>query len=266
MKKYFLVLISALVCSVSVYASEIKIDGVWYIFDQKTQTATVTMLGDALMTDNGALIQTPDGMIDVYEGSVIIPESVQYGGVLYRVTGIDDIAFAKCFKLQYVSIPNSVTSIGFAAFAECRGLTEITIPNGVQVITHETFWACVNLQSVAIPNTVTYIEPFAFGYCYSLHTAIIGQRVARIGQYAFRNCESLLSLVIPSSVKNIESAAFADCHSLAIIYSQAAVPPQIDEDTFMNISPTAVVYVSPASVKAYKEAPFWKDMNIQPKQ
>ena len=59
-----------------------------------------------------------------YNGSVVIPSLVEYGGFTYSVTSIGDNAFSSC-DLTSIEIPNSVTSIGYGAFFS-YSLTKIT--------------------------------------------------------------------------------------------------------------------------------------------
>ena len=74
---------------------------------------------------------------------VIIPESVVFNAITYRVTSID--------------IPEGVTSIGNGTFSGCSSLTSITIPNSVTSIGERAFELCSSLTKIAIPNTVTSI-------------------------------------------------------------------------------------------------------------
>ena len=58
-------------------------------------------------------------------GDVVIPSKVQYNGVWYDVTGIEDNAFYDCDELASVTIPNSITSIGKKAFYGCSSLKNV---------------------------------------------------------------------------------------------------------------------------------------------
>ena len=129
-----------------------------------------------------------------YEGDIIIPETVVFQEVAYRVTSIGDHAFYCCKSLTSIVIPDSVTSIGEFAFEDCSSLTSIVIPAKVKSIGEGAFRDCSSLTSIVIPNSVKSI-----GHC------------------AFLGCKSLTSIVIPDSVTRIIHAAFYGCKSLTSI-------------------------------------------------
>ena len=109
-----------------------------------------------------------------YSGEVIIPESIEYGGKTYKVTGIYDNAFFLCWSLTSVTIPNSVTSIGDLAFGDCSSLTSVTIPNSVTSINGFTFSGCSGLTSVIVGKGVQTIGN-AFDNCNNLREMILSQ-------------------------------------------------------------------------------------------
>ena len=57
-----------------------------------------------------------------YEGAIVIPETVVFNDVTYRVTSIGERAFQNCISLSSITIPNSVTSIDKCAFSRCKEL------------------------------------------------------------------------------------------------------------------------------------------------
>ena len=178
-----------------------------------------------------------DSYSDEYEGSVTIPDSVEYNGRAYNVTSINNNAFYYCSNLTNVTIPNSVTSIGYSAFEGCTGLTSITIPNSVTSIDNRAFIGCSGLTSITIPSSVTSMGNYAFAKCSELTSVtlhckeigswfsdltkikevVMGDEVEKIGDYAFFGCLGLTSIIIPSSLTSIGAGAFEYSSSLGAI-------------------------------------------------
>ena len=150
-------------------------------------------------------------------GTLVIPESVSYGGNTYSVTSIGDDAFEYCGGLTSVTIGNSVTSIGNYAFYVCSGLTSVTIGNSVTSIGDSAFSICSGLTSVTIPNSVTSIGDGAFYLCSGLTSIIIPDSVTSIGDNAFEDCDGLTSVTIPNSVISIGDEAFRSCGGLTSV-------------------------------------------------
>ena len=192
--------------AINIYASDIKVGGIWYDFNSSTKTASVTYRGSAYDRYEGE-----------YSGAVVIPETVTYNGTTYSVTNIGGDAFAGCSSLTSVTIGNSVTSIGEWAFLNCSSLTSVTIPNSVTSIGDNAFRYCSSLTSVTIPNSVTSIGDYAFYECSSLTSVTIPNSVTSIGKWVFADCSSLTSVTIPNSVTSIGGQAFLNCSSLTSV-------------------------------------------------
>ena len=164
-----------LLLSVAVNAHDFEVDGIYYSITSSTnKTVAVSYRGSYY-----------DLYSNEYTGSVVIPESVTYGGVTYSVTSIGEYAFYDCVGLTSVVIPNSVTSIGFAAFDNCSGLTSVEIPNSVISIGNYAFYGCSALTSIEIPNSVPSIGFATFHGCSGLTSVEIPNSVTSIGNVAF---------------------------------------------------------------------------------
>ena len=154
---------------------------------------------------------------ETYIGDIVIPETVDYNGNVYKVVGIDNYAFYNCSGLTSITIPEGVTSIREYTFFNCSGLTSIAIPEGVTSIGSGAFSICSGLTSVNIPEGVTSIGQQAFYSCSSLTSITIPESVTSIGDWAFSSCLSLTSVNIPESVTSIGSGAFSSCSGLTSI-------------------------------------------------
>ena len=129
-----LLLMTALVLSLSSFAFDFEVDGIcYYITSASKRTVCVTYF--VAYSDNNNK--------DYVKGDIEIPVSVTSDGITYSVTGIGNSAFHHCSGLTSITIPNSVTWIGNYTFSGCYGLTSITIPNSVTSIGSDAFQYCI---------------------------------------------------------------------------------------------------------------------------
>ena len=260
-KSLFTILLALLPILASADAIEIK--GVYYNLDAVGNTAEVT--------------KHPNK----YTGDVVIPKSVKYNGVTYKVTSIDGFAFSFCKGLTSVAIPNTVTVINIGAFEYCSALTSITIPNSVTSIGSFTFEYCTGLTSVVIPNSVTNMNMSVFKGCTGLTSVTLSNNITHVDWYTFQNCTGLTSVVIPNSVTEIDKSAFegcshlttvsignginrirtrafANCAKLTNVYCFAEEVPNTEEDAFTDTPiGNATLRVPTGSVDAYKAEVPW---------
>ena len=186
-------------------------------------------------------------------GSLIIPDSVFYGGTAYQVTSIGDHAFYDCSNIDSIYISSGVASIGAYAFLGCSGIHHLVIPNSVTTIGEHAFDSCLSIHYLVIPNSVTSIEQRAFFGCSSIDSLYIGSGVTSIVSSAFHGCTGLeylyynarnlnstnngtnyssflstvnnfRTLVIGDSVRTIPSHCFRGCSS---IDSTVVVPDSV---------------------------------------
>ena len=155
--KTWLLTIAVLLCSISVSAYDLEVDGIYYYIYPSSKTAEVTYKNRRDFS---------------YSGSITIPETVSKDGVSYNVTSIGYEAFYGCEGLTSITLHDGITSIDEAAFMACTGLTSISIPGAITSIKSETFRGCKGLTSIVIPDGITSIGGYAFYDCYNLRVVI----------------------------------------------------------------------------------------------
>ena len=84
------------------------------------------------------------------ETELIIPSSIDYNGVTYKIVALGDEAGNQNEKLEKVIIPEGVTII--KGFARCHGLKHITIPSSVKEIGSNAFSGCASLDEIIVPG------------------------------------------------------------------------------------------------------------------
>ena len=278
MKARLLLSLTALLLALTSWAVGVEIDGIHYLLNSSTNTATVARYTSSTNNNPNA----------AYKGNITIPASVSYGGTTYTVTSIGDEAFKECTGLTSISIPSSVTNIGGWAFEGCTGLASINLPVSVTTIGDDAFWCCTGLTSINIPSSVTAIGHGAFHGCTGLTSVSIPASVTTIGNYAFTGCEGLASIkveagniaydsrencnaiietasntlvagcmntTIPNSVTTIGYMAFYGCTGLTSISIPSSVA-SIGDGVFWNCTGLTSISI-PASVTTIGEGAFY---------
>ena len=201
---------------------DIELNGVYYNLDEDSKTASVSR------KDNTNI---------PYSGEVVIPGTITYNGQNYRVTSIEDGAFAYSPDMYYVIIPEGLETIGMDAFRDCFSLRSINIPSSVTSIGKDAFrWDSPNRTdyfetiTVAEGNTVydsrgncnAIIETASNTLICGCMKTVIPEGVKTIAEDAFKS-RYISSVIIPSSVTEIENGAFSYCSKLTsvTIYSSS---------------------------------------------
>jgi hypothetical protein len=149
--------------------------------------------------------------------SLIIPDTVRYDGIIYRVIGIGMSAFLQCPALSSLTLPEGLIYIDDNALAGRKPLSLLTIPNTVTTIGDCVFWEC-NLKEMVIPESVTYIGAELFHSCHALESVTLPSGITRIPHDMFCDCQSLRQVNIPEGVNRIENYAFGCCPMLTSIH------------------------------------------------
>ena len=199
------------------------------------------------------------------EGSVKIPETVEYENETYTVVAIGKLAFYNDQKLTHVELPSTLKVIGESAFSCCYKLGDIVIPEGVTTIERYAFNMVFGATSYKIPASVTTIEGQAFANNAAkkiefekgssittlphglfagnqfMEEVVLPEKLTKIGSNVFQFCRAMQSISLPSTVQTIGSQAFINCFALDSI----TIPEQVAEisnNAFEGCSGLKTVY------------------------
>ena len=241
MKTKLFTLLIALAATTTLWAQSFQSGDLYYSITSASEPYTVEV------TRNGGATYTLT--------SVVIPSSVEYNGITYAVTSIEEETFYACTSLTSISIPNSVTIIGNSAFAGCSALTSITIPKSVTTIGNKDGWQgslfayCPALTSIVVEegnpiydsrdNCNAIIETATNTLIIGCQNTTIPNSITSISYYAFNGCSSLTSITIPNHITNIQSNPFLSCSSLATIIVESGNPIYDSRDNCNAIIETA---------------------------
>jgi len=223
MKRHFLTLTLAAVASIAVWASNTKVNGIFYTFDDATQSATVTYRGASYSS-----------YANEYEGNVVVPAKVKHNGKIYTVSAVGVTAFSGCTTLKSVELPATIKKINGWAFDGCSALESVVLKEGIDTIGTYAFNANKNLKSVVLPNSLIFL-----------------------GTYAFNDCAALESVTIGEGLKKIDKNVFLNCKSIKTLALRAAEPPTFAATSFSPEVFAANVVVPCGAERAYKAAD-WK--------
>ncbi|MCL2068134.1 MAG: leucine-rich repeat protein, partial [Treponema sp.] len=174
------------------FADRFEKDGIYYsLISGSNVRVTNQQYGDyvAGMTYN------------TYSGAVVVPATVEYGGITYNVTEVHWEAFREDWGtngLTSVTLPNSITQIGIYAFAECGALTAVNLPEGLLSIGANAFISCTDLATLHLPASLSSIGS---------------------GNPVFTGCENLSITVAAGSALSVDASG--------VLYIGSSVNPQV---------------------------------------
>ncbi len=183
-----------------------------------------------------------------YEGSIVVPQSVEHGGKTYAVTAVGSVSFYGN-SVDTIEMPY-VTEVGLSAFVNCYSLRSVSMPS-VTVLGDYAFYGCRGLSSIDM-QSVEQVGNGAFDYCEML-TSVDLQSVTVIGWDGFYSCSSLTSLDLPATLTAIGDEAFARCTSLDTVRCHWTEPLACRPAFEPAVLDSAMLCV-PAGTKAAYEA------------
>ena len=241
MKKITLLLLIVLI-SIGALAYDFEVDGKYYYIKSAADKTVV------LTYNNYASGE--------YSGDFVIPETVTYNDITFRVIGCDWCTFEKC-DISAIHIPKGFTSFRYNynawvtsvfyypnkiikvyvpdvetwmnidninAFGTLYDLyvdnalvENLVIPEGIKTIAFDKFHQCNNIKTVKLANSVRKIESQAFAYCPNLEKVECNNGLVELFDNAFWEDKNLKEINIPNSVSLISQSCFYKCTSLSSI-------------------------------------------------
>ena len=177
-------------------------------------------------------------------GDLIIPSTVNHGGVSYTVIQIGASTFHGC-NISSVTIPNTIVSIGHESFYNCS-LTSIIIPASVEILGRESF-RNNPITNITISNPNIKMDRWVFHNTtwydnkpdglVSIGTIIYSYKgtmpqnyvlnptsVTSIAGSAFSSQPNLTSIALPNTLKTIGVYAFYGCGG----FSSITIPSSVE--------------------------------------
>mgnify|MGYP005751189293 FL=1 len=222
-----------------------------------TEDTTDGWVENTYTDKQGITYELKDNTITVTDGSkakgeIIIPATIEKGGISYPVTSVGDIAFENCGALESVTFSGDVGSIGNTAFENCWQLVSVTFSGDVGGIGLGAFVNCTALKNVTFPGNVGSIGDSAFGFCDALENVTFSGNVGSIRDYAFVNCTALETVTFSGNVDSIWNHAFYRCHALENVTFSGDVG-SIGDNALQYCTALTTIYV-PASMPDEKIA------------
>ena len=114
------------------------------------------------------LLATPNGERQLYAGRIVVPDTILFNEMTYKVTGLYHVPFREnpffgMPDLTEVVLPDGITELPYLTFFRCFGLTSIQIGTGLKQIDSTAFAWCQKLTDITIlcttpPTIVRTIE------------------------------------------------------------------------------------------------------------
>ncbi len=223
-----------------------------YFFANEDGTVKVTYnrkYPTQLNEDNQAKLTT-------YVGAITIPETFTADGKTYRVTSVDDMAFANNTTLTSLNLPETINALGQGAFTNCSAMTTVNIPSAIQEIPSACFAQCKKVATFTLPEQVKSIGTLAFANCAKVSKITLNEGIASIGERAFLGCTSIKEITLPSTVNQIGGNAFFRASKLTKIHVKATTPPALADSLGDYIS-KATLYIPIGTRSTYEANKFW---------
>ncbi len=191
------------------------------------------------------------------EKDVVIRDTVEYEGVEYPVTSIEDSvfngfdsilsvvlgeniesvaddAFYSCYSLKSVSCDASLKTIGANAFSACDELVEVKLNEGLEYIGDDAFSADPKIKEIVLPSTIDSVGTTVFMDCENLSKVTLTEGMSELGDGMFTNCYAITSISIPASIDKIPDECFWSCEGLKGSFEIPSTIRKIGDNAFYD--------------------------------
>ncbi|MBR2234687.1 MAG: leucine-rich repeat protein [Prevotella sp.] len=168
-----------------------------------------------------------------YEGEptdVVIPETIESEGQVFRVTYIMSETFYQCSSITSLTATGAnLVGIGYFAFMACPNLKQVNVVCE-DFVGEAAFYDCASLEEVHL--ACNRISDFAFAFCGNLQRVVL-TGVKSIGHsdykvdykyttdinvgYTFAGCPNLVFVDLGNDLESVSQAIFANCSKLPYI-------------------------------------------------
>lgn len=193
------------------------------------------------------------------------------------ITVINGYAFNQCSKLVNIDTSNVTTINGDRAFSGCTSLKSVNLQNCTSIGAN-AFLNCTSLESLGDTSKVTYIGQYQTfdntsnlkidfnfpslqtiaGHCNnSGFTNVVNCGTVTSMDGTFKGCRNLKTVVFPETCATLGGSILENCSSLIwvkVMYNGIA---SLIASSGLSNTNNCKIYVSDASVAAYKTATNW---------
>ena len=205
-----------------------------------------------------------------WKGEVTIPSEVNFDGLNYSVTSIQQDAFRNDTALTKVFIPRTVSLIDFeemqpynvSPFSRCSALQEIVVEEGNPVWSDidgvlfsndktilYSYPTAATRSQYNVPEGIKMIVGSAFAKNQHLLQVSMPDDVTFVGPNLFSGCTNLVEVRLSEGIKNVPGGFFADCASLKTVNIPQGVTA-LGRDVFANCTSLSEVTMPESVVEA----------------
>ena len=189
-----------------------------------------------------------------YSGDIVIPETVTYNNITYKITSLERGCFEGCWLLTSINLSSSITSLESGCFEGCWSLTSINLPSSITSLGDDCFSDCSSLTSINLPSSITSLGDGCFRDCSRLTSINLPSSITSLGSYCFRGCSRLTSINLPSSITSLGSYCFSGCSSLTSINLPSSIT-SLGDDCFSDCSSLTSINL-PSSITSLERSCF----------